>query len=409
MPTFQLLLAHIASCLHGHSIELSFYIEYTIAAVLPVAILYPDQIQQHGFQQQELGMLNLRSDMCTELTDEQAQQYINDPLTAPDPSDETGLNTHFRPPSEASTSTTPVVSRREPRRLSKNNPFRQEHGAAKEATVSTTEKPHPSPPLSASPRHSRGGSGSHRSEFMGQGTRPRRSSSLKERFPGDPSVRPLDQLAKEKAIADKARHMTKKHAVRPDTIDSLDDASGLGRYHHEGPYDATLYARNISHHSSPVAAVVESNKEALRATPYEKVIDSVRHHHPLDGVAAYPPGATDRNGHTYDYKEGDNMMTEETAGGGPYKRWPGVQYHPDDIKGKGEPSYSIEKALKDHSLEEKEDGVELQDTGRSRSGSGAYRSQAFANDNDESGLGRKSSLGNRIKRRVGSLRKKHDE
>lgn len=243
---------------------------------------------------------------------------------------------------------------------------------------------------------------------MGQGTRPRRTSSLKERFPGDPSVRPLDQLAKEKAEADKARHITKKHAVRPDTIDNLDD-SGLGQYHHEGPYDATLFARNNSHHLSPVAAVVETNNEALKATPYEKVIDAVQRHHPLDGVATYPPGTTDRNGQTYNYKEGDNMMLDENAGGGPYKRWAGVQYHPDDIKGKGEPSYSIEKALKDHSLEEKEGGVEMQDKNRSRSGSGAYRSEAFANDNDGSGLGRKDSLSNRIKRRVGSLRKKHDE
>lgn len=242
---------------------------------------------------------------------------------------------------------------------------------------------------------------------MGQGTRPRRSSSLRERFPGDPTVHPLDQLAKEKAVADRARHITKKHAVKPDTIDNL-DASGIGQYHHEGPYDATLYARNNSHKSSPVAAVAQSNQEALRATPHEKVVDSVQRHHPLDGVAAYPPGMTDRNGHTYNYQEGENMMIEENAGGGPYKRWAGVQYHPDDIKGKGEPSYSIEKALKEHNLEEKEGGVEMRDNNRSRSGSGAYRSEAFANDNDETGLGRKDSLSNRIKRRVGSLRNKRE-
>jgi hypothetical protein len=42
------------------------------------------------------------------------------------------------------------------------------------------------------------------------------------------------------------------------------------------------------------------------------------------------------------------MMTAGNPAGGAYKRWPGVVYHPDDIKGKGEPSYSIEKALKDH-------------------------------------------------------------
>lgn len=216
----------------------------------------------------------------------------------------------------------------------------------------------------------------------------------------------MSQLAKEKAIADRARHVTKHHAVRPDTIDSL-DASGMGAYHHEGPYDATLFARNNSWKSSPVAAVVESNNEALKATPNEKVIDSVRGHRPLDGVAAFPPGTQDRNGHVYKYNEGDNMMIEENAGGGPYKRWSGVQYHPDDIKGKGEPSYTIEKALKEKGSHEKSEGlgIELQtDTNRRRSNSGAYRSTAFSADND--GLARSRSLTNRLKQRVVSLGKK---
>lgn len=199
--------------------------------------------------------------------------------------------------------------------------------------------------------------------------------------------------------------MTKKHAVRPDTIDSL-DASGLGSYHHEGPYDATLFARNNSWKSSPVAAVVETNTEALRATPRDKIVDSVQGHRPLDGVAAFPPGTQDRDGHVYKYQEGDNMMIEENAGGGPYKRWPGVQYHPDDIKGKGEPSYTIEKALKDRSATEKEHGqdVELR-TDANRRSSGQYRDEAFSGDND--GLGRSGSLTNRLKKRVGSLRKKN--
>lgn len=208
-------------------------------------------------------------------------------------------------------------------------------------------------------------------------------------------------------MADRARHKTKKHAVPTDLIDNLDH-SGLGHYHHEGPYDATLFARNNSYKSSPVAAVSSTNEEALRATPHDKIIDSVRGHRPLDGVAAFPPGTTDRDGQVYNYKEGDNMMTEENAPGGPYKRWPGVQYHPDDIKGKGEPSYSIEKALKDHSLGEKEGtaGIELSSTSnRSRSGSAAYRSEAFANDENTS-LGRSGSLSNKLKKRVGSLKKK---
>jgi hypothetical protein len=76
-------------------------------------------------------------------------------------------------------------------------------------------------------------------------------------------------------------------------------------------------------------------------------MDSIRGHRPLDGVAAYAPGEVDRNGHIYNYEQGDNMMISGgNPAGGAYKRWPGVQYHPDDIKGKGEPSYSIEKALR---------------------------------------------------------------
>lgn len=51
------------------------------------------------------------------------------------------------------------------------------------------------------------------------------------------------------------------------------------------------------------------------------------------------------------------MMIDGNPAGGAYKRWPGVQYHPDDIKGKGEPSYSIEKALKEHGGDEGDRGM----------------------------------------------------
>lgn len=159
--------------------------------------------------------------------------------------------------------------------------------------------------------------------------------------------------------------MTRKHHIQPDTIDSLDTVTGTA-YHHGGPYDATLFARNNSS-SGPLNALIDSNAETLKATPHEKVIDSVRGHRPLDGVAAYAPGETDRNGHIYNYREGDNMMIDGNPAGGAYKRWPGVQYHPDDIKGKGEPSYSIEKALKDHGGDGRGE--------KRRSGGGVYRDQ----------------------------------
>jgi hypothetical protein len=112
-----------------------------------------------------------------------------------------------------------------------------------------------------------------------------------------------------------------------------------------------------------VAALAESNAETLKATPHEKILDSLRGHRPLDGVATYPPGATDPNGHIYSYEQGENMMTAGNPDGGAYKRWSGVAYHPDDIKGKGEPSYSIEKALKDHKMT----NVDGRDTGHKKS------------------------------------------
>ena len=236
---------------------------------------------------------------------------------------------------------------------------------------------YPSPPASASPRHEQ--FPSHRQEAFGDvertksgsspsspiaTTRPRRTSSLTSRFPGDKSHQPLAQLTAESRAAYRAPHLRPKHQIGPDTIDSLDNVSGAA-YHHSGPYDATLFARNNSNITSPVAALADSNAETLKATPREKIIDSVRGHRPLDGVAAYPPGATDPNGHVYDYEQGENLMTSGDPAGGAYKRWPGVAYHPDDIKGKGEPSYSLEKALADH----KTGNVTSSDRGHGNSGS----------------------------------------
>lgn len=218
------------------------------------------------------------------------------------------------------------------------------------------------------------------------------------------SHRPLDILAKEKATADRSRHATKKHHIRPDSIDKLDDASGRA-YHHGGPYDATLYARNNSK-DSPLQALSSSNAETLKATPHEKIVDSVRGHRPLDGVAAYAPGQMDRNGHLYQYEEGENMMTDLNPGGGAYKRWPGNEYHKDDIKGKGEPSYSIEKALKDRSLEEKSgiDGIEMKSQNRNRSGSGAIAEDLY-DDRQGDTVGRSGSFSTGLKKRIGSLKK----
>ena len=217
------------------------------------------------------------------------------------------------------------------------------------------------------------------------------------------SHRPLDTLTKEKRTADRSRHSTKKHHIRPDSIDKLDEVGAS--YHHGGPYDATLFARNNSK-DSPLQALAGTNSEALKATPQEKIMDSVKGHRPLDGVALYAPGQMDRNGHVYEYQPGENMMTDLNPGGGAYKRWPGVQYHPDDIKGKGEPSYSIEKALKEHTLEEKPgaDGIEMKSQNRHRSGSGAIPEAVF-NDGNENTVGRRGSFSRGLRKRIGSLRK----
>ena len=143
---------------------------------------------------------------------------------------------------------------------------------------------------------------------------------MTERYPGDKSHRPLDILTREAKVAHRAPHLRKQHQVRPDMIDDLDTV-GPGKYHHEGPFDVSYLARNTSYESSPLEALSASNEEALKATPREKIMDSVHKHRPLDGVAMVPPGMRDRNGNLYQYDEGSNMMIEDGAN---YKRWPGV-------------------------------------------------------------------------------------
>jgi hypothetical protein len=134
------------------------------------------------------------------------------------------------------------------------------------------------------------------------------------------SHRPLDQIRSYNKAANRAPHLRKKHIPGADTIDSL-DRSIFGAYHHEGPYDATLLARNISYQSSPVAAVRESNEAALRATPRERVQDSLVKKVPLSGVAVIPPGMAGLDGKVMEYEEGADLMREPDAQGGAYRRW----------------------------------------------------------------------------------------
>lgn len=132
--------------------------------------------------------------------------------------------------------------------------------------------------------------------------------------------RPLEQIRKENKAAHRAPHLRKQNITPTDQIDFLDNITGMA-YHHDGPYDATLAARNKDPKYAPVEAVKVGNWEALKATPYEKLQDSLTKHVPLSGTAVIPPGEEDFAGRTMNYEEGADLMREEDAEGGPYRRW----------------------------------------------------------------------------------------
>jgi hypothetical protein len=48
-----------------------------------------------------------------------------------------------------------------------------------------------------------------------------------------------------------------------------------------------------------------------------------------------------------EYREGDDLMRERDAPGGAYKRYEGIHYLDDDLKGKGEPSFTVERERKE--------------------------------------------------------------
>lgn len=169
--------------------------------------------------------------------------------------------------------------------------------------------------------HSRDGSGAN-SPNHDQAAGRRRGSSLKERFPGDKSHKPLDIIRRDSKKANRSPHLQKRHIPGPDLVDRLDPIGTP--YHHEGPYDAALLARNTSFESSPVAAVADSNREALKATPAENIKDALEKRRPLEGTATVPPGERDQLGRVYNYEEGTDMMRDPSAPGGPYKQWPGI-------------------------------------------------------------------------------------
>lgn len=243
-------------------------------------------------------------------------------------------------------------------------------------------------------------------------------------------------LKRDQRAADRAPHRARKFP-NTDTIDSLDSTSFGGAYHHGGPYDATLASRNGNKMYSPVEAVKESNIEALKATPREYIQDSLEKHVPLQGTATIPPGMSDMRGDKMNYEEGADLMRERDAPGGAYKRYDFIPYRDDDLKGKGEPSFTIERDAKEHKARLRKHGAsnsvgeyEMQPnvnsynrssntTTRQRSVSAAGGGQpsqgllsptsatGMSNSNDirrSNTTGKKFSDG--LKRRFGSLRRK---
>ncbi|KAK1828552.1 protein pal1 [Podospora conica] len=203
--------------------------------------------------------------------------------------------------------------------------------------------PGPVPHILDQPIHE-GGPPTTNSNAKGKG--PRRERSLRERYPGDMSHRPLDVIRKQTRAADRAPHLHTPHRQQPrDTIDGLDCVGPTGTYHHSGPFDPVLATRNTDPKTSPLEAVKDSNAEALRATPAAHLQDSMAKHVPLQGTATVPPGHPDLTGRTMQYEEGADLMREPDAAGGAYKRWDHITYRDDDLKGKGEPSYTYERDL----------------------------------------------------------------
>ena len=272
----------------------------------------------------------------------QAAEYVLGPLNEPQPSELDGPGSSFLPHHTSSTKPPsykpdPSVKKQNTGSSTSTNPFRrgkvsdEKTGASTESyaisnptngfrstRTSTTLPPQdPFPAIDEVPV--RRSTDNARPKSKSVGGRPRRTSSLSQRYPGDKSHQPLDQLRKEDKAAHRSPHLRKQHQPRPDSVDQLDKS--MSSYHHESPYDAALLVRNSSYKNSPIAALGYTNEEALKATPHDKIKDSLHDHRPLDGTAIVPPGHTDEFGQYYDYEEGTDMMRECGAN---YKRWPGI-------------------------------------------------------------------------------------
>ncbi|KAL5001632.1 hypothetical protein BDV10DRAFT_182197 [Aspergillus recurvatus] len=160
-------------------------------------------------------------------------------------------------------------------------------------------------------------SGSPYQRFLSPSPSPTRSTRRRGRAPSVPSTDYVyadflfdaSQHNRGRPSRLSGQNVRRSQIVNPDFIDRLDTAAQFS-YHHEGPYDAVYPERNRISIHSPLDALRESNEEALKATPHHMIADAIGRRRPLDGVAFYPPGHTDREGQTYDYEEGPNLMAD---------------------------------------------------------------------------------------------------
>ena len=273
----------------------------------------------------------VRTGSCSVLTTrnaaetKQASRYLLDPLNAPEPSHEDGPGTRFNPAPPTVRSAQTSTSKDGDKGSSANMSVKAVRSSIVLLQFTSNSKlqlPDHRQRLRDGGHHRSSSQGRPSTEVATSSTRTSladgrpRGSSLGARFPGDESARPLDIIRRESRKANRAPHLRKKQHIGVDTIDRL-DAVGPRAYHHGSAYDAASLAWNQNPKDGPVWAVAGSTREALRATPREKVLDSLRHRRPLDGVAAVPPGP---DGRVFRYKEGTDLMIAE----GNYKRWPGV-------------------------------------------------------------------------------------
>jgi len=258
---------------------------------------------------QSLPSYDIRHPTLT--THPQSSKYLLDPLTGPEPSQETGPGTHFsssmdqKAPAYTAYPTPPTSASPSRTTFSSTNPWRS---SQRTEAFGNYAQDGPAPTSTG-----KAGESSHR----------RRASSLSQRYPGDLSNRPLDMIRKQTKAADRSPHLKKNHLPKADLIDRLDDSMG-SLYHHEGPYDATLLSRNTRPESSPLEAVRGSTNETLKATPTENIRDALDKHVPLQGTAVVPPGERSMSGEMMDYDEGADLMRDNDAPGGAYRRWEGI-------------------------------------------------------------------------------------